>query len=204
MLCAVLGGVHGCVSALENALARVDSEGIHTIFCTGNLAAGHERPNEVLELLRARRIACVQGEQDRLVVRALRKASTLRDRLDDEQFTAITRAHDLLSSENVEFLRGLPRSITREMEGATLYLCHGTVTSQRDALRPDTAVDWFKRQREAANTDIVICGSDDEPFVRRLDVTLFANPGSLDKSGAFIIVNTELDPIRAEVVPSAS
>ncbi len=40
MLIAVIGGAQGDVHALDAALSRVDSLGIHTVLCTGNLAAG--------------------------------------------------------------------------------------------------------------------------------------------------------------------
>lgn len=200
MLFAVLGGIHGDVSTLNSALACVDSEGIQTVFCTGNLVAGGEAPNEVIAALRARRAVCVQGNEDRMVVRAVRKAASMRERLDEARFESIARAHDLLGSENIEFLRGLPRVVTRDLEGISVCLCHGTVTSQRDTLRHDLPEDWFRRQREAANTDIVICGSDDQAFVKRLDVTLFINPGTLVGEKAFALVNTESDPPTAKMI----
>lgn len=203
MLFAVLGGAHGNIAALDAALARIDADGIHAILCTGNLAAGSEHGNDVIDRLRARGIACVQGELDRLTVRALRKADSLRKRLGDEKFDALQRAHDTLASSNLEFLRALPQRLSLTFEGKTVWLCCGTVMSQSTELRADDPVDLFRRQREAANTEIVVCGSDTAAFVRLIDQTLFVNPGPLDAgncAASFAIVDTDADPMSGAIV----
>ena len=203
MLFAVIGGAHGSIAALDAALARVDADGIHSILCSGNMAVGHEYANEVINRLRERRVRCVQGELDRLAVRAMRKADSLRKRLGDEQFDALQRAHDMLTSDNLEFLRALPHRAALSFEGKSVCLCHGTVSSQGAVLRADDSIDHFRRQREAANTDIVMCGSDGEAFSRIVDQTLFINPGRLDTVGcdaSFVVANTDTDPLSAEIV----
>jgi predicted phosphodiesterase len=200
MLLAVIGGIHGNVAALEKALERVAAEGIHLVLCTGNVAAGGPHPNEVIDLLRERRVVCVQGESDRRVVRALRKAASLKARLPEDVYAALEKAHELLSSANVEFLRSLPRERVLSVETTSLHLCHGTVSSQSDALRETDSLDRFRRQREAANADIIVCGSDGPAFVRWVEQTLFVNPGELvgELGGArFITVNTDAEPFEA-------
>jgi predicted phosphodiesterase len=202
MLFAVIGGAHGSIAALDAALARVDAEGIHSILCSGNMAVGHEYANDVINRLRERRVRCVQGELDRLAVRAMRKADSLRKRLGDVPFDALQRAHDSLTSNNLEFLRALPHRVALSFEGKSVCLCHGTVSSQGTVLRADDSVDHFRRQREAANTDIIVCGSDEEAFVRVVDRTLFINPGRLDApncAASFVVANTDTDPLSAKI-----
>ena len=203
MLFAVIGGVHGNCAALDSALARIDGLGIHSVLCSGNIAVGHPGANPVIDRLRDRRIVCVQGESDRFAVRALRKADSLRKRLGDDRFDALQRAHDTLTSGNLEFLRALPHRIALSFEGKSVCLCHGTVTSQSNVLRAEDPIGHFRRQREAANSDIIVCGSDEEAFVRVVDRTLFVNPGGLDSpdcAASFVVVNTDADPISAEIV----
>ena len=203
MLFAVIGGAHGNAAALESALSYTDARGIHTVMCTGNLATGHNDGNRVIDVLRGRRVTCVQGELDRLVVRALRKADSLRARLPEAVFDAVVRAHDTLASGNAEFLRGLPHRVSLSFEGKSVCLCHGTVASQSDELREDESLDRFRRQREAANTDIIICGSDAAAFSRTVDGTLFVNPGRLDAAGckaSFIVVNTDTEPMSGDAI----
>lgn len=203
MLIAVIGGAHGCATALGSALARIDDLGIHTALCTGNLAAGGDDGDRVIERLRERRVTCVQGELDRLVVRALRKADSLRKRFPDAEFDAIVRAHESLASGNIEFLRALPQRIALTFEGKSVYLCHGSVSSQSAATRPDDSLDRFRRQREAANSDVIVCGSDEDAFVRAVDTTLFVNPGRLDVASdcvSFAVLDTDAEPACGEIV----
>ncbi|HRK34299.1 MAG TPA: metallophosphoesterase family protein, partial [Candidatus Hydrogenedentes bacterium] len=165
------------------------------------LAAGHAQPNEVINRLRERRIVCVQGEADRQVVRALRKASSMKERLGDDRFDEIARAHEALTSDNIEFLRALPRARTIPIEQVHVHLCHGTVASQSDAMQEHDSIERFRRQREAANTEIVICGSDGPAFIRWVDLTLFANPGSmLANTLPVIAINTDTEPFHAEML----
>lgn len=203
MLFAAIGGVHGNVGALEAALSRIDSDGIHTALCTGNIAVGGEEANAVIERLRARRVICVQGDLDRLAVRAGRKATPLRKRLSDEVYDAVLCAHETLTSDNLEYLRSLPRRLTLTFEDKSVFVCHGTATSQSGALCADDPLDRFRRQREAANTDVVVCGSDEAAFTRVVDETLFVNPGRLEAAKdavSLVIVNTDNHPSSAEIV----
>ena len=52
MLIAAIGGAHGDICALDTALSRIDDLGVHTVLCTGNLAAGSVDGNAVIERLR--------------------------------------------------------------------------------------------------------------------------------------------------------
>lgn len=200
MLVAVIGGAHGDIHALDLALSRIDDLGVHSVLCTGNLAAGGGDGNAVIERLRERRVTCVQGEMDRLVVRALRKAESLRKRLDDGVFDTVMRAHESLTNTNVEFLRALPQRRDLSFEGKSVCLCHGTVSSQSNVLTIEDSIDRFRRQREAANAQVIVCGSDDDAFVKVVDDTLFVNPGALmagASSVSIVVVNTDDDPCSA-------
>lgn len=202
MLIAVLGGAHGDARVLDFALSRVADLGIHMILCTGNLAVGGGDGNAVIDTLRERGVACVQGEMDRLVVRALRKADSLRKRLDDDVFDAVMRAHESLTNANVEYLRALPQRRDLVFEGKALCLCHGTVSSQSNTLAADDSIDRFRRQREVANAPVVVCGSDEDVFLKVVDDTLFVNPGALQagaKAVSFVVVNTDDEPCSAVI-----
>ncbi|MCC6797073.1 MAG: metallophosphoesterase family protein [Candidatus Hydrogenedentes bacterium] len=202
MLIAVIGGAQGDVHALDAALSRVDSLGIHTVLCTGNLAAGGDDGNAVIDRLRERGVTCVQGEMDRLVVRALRKADSMRKRLDEIVFDAVMRGHESLTNTNIEFLRALPQRRDLTFEGKALCLCHGTVSSQSNTLTAEDSIDRFRRQREAANAEIVVCGSDDEAFVKVVDETLFVNSGALKADAnaiSLVVVNSDDEPCSAVI-----
>ncbi|MBI4559563.1 MAG: metallophosphoesterase family protein [Candidatus Hydrogenedentes bacterium] len=206
MLIAVFGDIHGNLPAFEAALGHIDAAGIQTVLNTGDAIVGYPWPNEVIDLVRSRNIPSVQGEMDRFAVRFLRSAERLRERWTPQEFAALEWAHRETRSDHLEFLRALPKSITVTIDGTPIFLCHGTAGSQSEGLREIDDLGLFRRQREAANTRLFICGQTHRPYWRWVDDTLFVNPGSLGippDEGAFATyatVSTEAEPWTAEFV----
>jgi predicted phosphodiesterase len=202
MILAALGALNGHFAAVEAALREIDEAGIETVCCTGDLVAGGEDPQAVVECVRARKIIAVQGELDRLTVRYLRKKESLAQRLAPDVFDAIGKAYGALSSDAIEFLRGLPRTREFTLEGITFAVCHGTLTSAAVALTPDTSEEVFRRQRELSQAQIIISGGGPEPFSRWVGDTLFVCAGAVTCGGhgaSYVLINTEQDPWEVEV-----
>ena len=200
MLVAAFGDIHGNLPALEAVLRAIDAEGIMTVVCPGDLVAGYPWPNEVVATMRARKIPTVQGVFDRLTLRAHRKAETQRKRLPEALFERVQWTHAHLRSEHIEYLRSLPKSCSLMVDTIAIGLCHGTYTSQSDALHVNDSDARFMRQREAANTRIVIAGRTHAPFHRWVAETLFVNPGSVgiasERRGqaAYAVIETDAEP----------
>ena len=214
MLIAAIGNIHGNLPALEAVLGEIDDAGIQTIVNTGDCVAGHPWPNEVIDLLRDRSIPTVQGEQDRLVARFERKRKSLaRDisrvggwtigsHLRDE-WARIQEAYEAARSENIEFLAALPKQLFLTIDGISVCVCHGTPQGRNDVLHEEDDIGKFRRLREAANTDIIICGRSHTPFSRVVDNTLFVNPGAVGISDGgpqqaiYATISTETEPWEA-------
>lgn len=202
MLVAAIGDIHGNLPALEAVLLEIDEEGIHTILNTGDCVVGFPWPDEVIELLRDRQIPTVQGEMDRFAVRFLRKQQSFKDKWSQAEYDALQWTHENMRSENLEFLRSLPKQVRITLEEIEIMLCHGTPTGQADELHPDDPKERFERQREAANAHLIVLGKTHTPLDYPLADTLFVNPGSVgmpDDAGAFAcysIIDTDRSPWR--------
>lgn len=61
---AILGDIHANLSALEAVLAVLELEEVTELYCVGDLVGYGPRPNEVLAVVRERRIASVAGNHD--------------------------------------------------------------------------------------------------------------------------------------------
>jgi putative phosphoesterase len=198
MLLAVFGDVHGNLSALQQALARIDDLGIQTVLCTGDLVAGYPHPCEVIDLVRERRVLSVQGGMDRRVAQFQRQERQMRERLEPDVFEQIRLTHDSIRSEMVEYLRGLPARTRATFEGVGVSLSHGMPAGPAKALDPDADIAVYRRQREFANMPLILTGKTHRPHSAFVDGTLFVNPGSLGQPasgpGTFAVVNTERDP----------
>ena len=179
MLIAAIGGIHGNFPAFEAVLREIDAAGIQTIVNAGDCVVGHPWPNEVIDLLRRRNIPTVQGERDRLVAQFERKRARLDRDLAPDEFALIQETYDAIRGENIEFLSDLPRQLTLTIDGISICLCHGTPQGRNDALCEGDDIGKFRRLREAANTDIIICGRSHTFFSRLVDGTLFVNSGAV-------------------------
>lgn len=201
MLFAAIGAINGNWPALEAVLDAIGEEGVQTIVNTGNCAVGQAWPNEAIEALRSRNIPSVQGQEDRLAIRVMRKARNLQSRLSPDQFKALKFAYDNCKSENLEYLRTLPRTLTLSVDGIDIALFHGTWTSQAEGLSAEEPEARFRRQREVCTAPILVCGSPPSPFARTVDGALFVNPGSVGANpgrAQYALVSTEKEPWSAE------
>jgi len=202
MLLAVLGDCNGHAAALGAALNHIAEEGILTIFQTGNLA-GPEGSDSVIQLLREHGVRVCQGEMDRMLVRFEQKSDTFRRKLEQEEFDWIAAAHARLSSEGLEYLRGLSKRIDREVDGIKMHCCHGSPASQSEIIDAETPHTRLQRHRESSGAALLMCGGAKEPFHRWVDGALFVGPGHLVAApgeAQFTLIDTDAAPWQVTVV----
>lgn len=198
MLIALIGDIHGNLPALNAVLDDIDNAGIQTILNTGDSVVGFPWPNEVIGRLRERSIPSVQGEMDRAAAGFLRKMRHFQQKWAAENFAALQWTYENLASANIEFLAGLPQQRRLTLEGIELYLCHGTPGGgQTDSLSAEDKEELFMRQREVANTPIIVCGRTHAPLQRHVLDSLFVIPGSVgwpeadNKRATYTLLSTE-------------
>ncbi|MDK1020856.1 MAG: metallophosphoesterase family protein [Candidatus Hydrogenedentes bacterium] len=203
MLFAALGDIRGNTPALRRVLDELSDSGIQTVVNTGDSTVGRPWTKEVIEALEAAHITSVQGGRDRLLVRFARKGDSLRDRLPEADFEALERAYAQCSSRDIEYLAALPSRARFAVDGVSVELCHGGLTSLADRLRPADDPALFRRQRELTDARIIVCGHGEEAFVRLVEDTLFVHPGSVgmatDGRAHYALISTETDPWSAEL-----
>ena len=200
MIFAALGDLHGNLSALESVLDEIEDEGIQTIVNTGDIAVGGASPNEVIACLRERHIPSAQSEADRWLTRFSRKRSTFSRKLSAEDFAALEIAYNLCSSENLEFLGGLPRQIQLDVDGISIAVCHGSFATQQDELSESDPDMQFLRQREILSAQVYVFGRSHHPYWRSIEGQLYLNPGSVGMNtmgegvASYAVVSTEDEP----------
>ncbi len=123
---AVISDIHSNLEALTAVLAEIDTLGVDRIVCLGDLVGYNSNPNECIELVRERDVACVLGNHDS-------RAAGLRNTLD---FNALAEdviywTRNVLTDSNARFLEGLPEKISIDN---TFVAFHGWVND------PDTYI----------------------------------------------------------------
>ncbi|HJP37317.1 MAG TPA: metallophosphoesterase family protein [Gammaproteobacteria bacterium] len=204
MILATVSDIHGHWPALSAILDAIDNEGIHTIVNAGDCVGGHPWPNEVICCLRQREIVTAQGEWDYRAAKFLRKERALRARMSAQEFEALETAFGACGVENIEYLRALRRVQTLLIDGVRILVCHGTLTSHSESLRDSEDDARYARQREIEPADIIVTGATHVPHHRRVNGTLFVNPGAGGGTGQneglanFAIISTEEEPWSVE------
>lgn len=112
---AVISDVQANLCALRAVLAAIEAreEGVERIVCAGDIVGLGPQPNEVLELLRERRIETVRGNYDDAVAfDRLSSGVDFPDAASEERDRAALRwTRQALSEENLAYVLELPRDV---------------------------------------------------------------------------------------------
>jgi predicted phosphodiesterase len=179
---AVLGDVHGNVAALDAALTDIKKQRPDQIAVLGDHVFNGPRPAEVVDRLREIEGAgalVIGGNTDIAVTDFDYTAAFPWMEQAPSSYTAAAEwAHDQLSDDQLDWLRGLPNE-RRMWSGEVLVLaCHaspGSITSGLPAdLDPTVTVERVTR----TDARVICCGHTHVAETRELGRKLIVNPGS--------------------------
>ena len=160
---AVISCLHANLPAVEAVLKDIELQGITNITCLGDLVGYGPQPNEVIELIKDKKIATCQGCWDEDVVDGL-------DACDCSYPSQIAekRGHfahqwttEKLTKENKDFLANLPYSIRKDK----CLFVHGSPNSQHEYLLPDMDAFAALERVENAKAEILFCGHTHQPYI---------------------------------------
>ena len=138
---AVLSDIHGNVAALEAALADVKKHKPDRILVAGDLVFYGPRPSETVDRLRALEAdgaAIIAGNTDVAVADFdYAAAFPWLDDVPAGHRAAAEWAHEQLSEEQLDWLRGLPSERRVWADGMLVLTCHGSPGSQTAGLGTD-------------------------------------------------------------------
>jgi putative phosphoesterase len=163
---AVISDIHSNIEALKAVLQHIDEKRVDSIVCAGDLVGYLPFPNEVIDLVRGRKITCVMGNYDdaigntRIVCGCDYKSE--KARAAGEQSLVWTR--DCVTEENKSFLRGLSREINLTINNCRVKIVHGSPNHLNEYLPEDTSEVYLKELLAQTNTDVLICGHTHIPY----------------------------------------
>ena len=159
MLYLVLSDIHSNIDALEQVLADAARFGESRILLLGDLVGYGAEPNAVIERLRALPVAAaIRGNHDRV-------ACGLGDSVNfNDAARASARATArMLTDENRDYLRGLPRGPLAVDE--TIEICHGTPFDEDEYIFDEMDAVYALH---AASRPVCLFGHTHAPFAMRL------------------------------------
>lgn len=186
MRVAVISDTHGNLYALDAVLADIDATGpFDEVIMAGDFAFGGPFPAECVERIRERGYRAVRGNTDEFIVEvatdgARPAGATEAQRHGPAQVEIDRWVVERLTAEQVEYLAGLPLSLTVPDErGEALTVVHATPWSSHDVLAPDAPEEAVARVLDAAGTAAVGYGHIHVQYQRRLDGRLIAAVGTV-------------------------
>lgn len=200
MKIAVISDIHGNLEALREALENIDQRKVDTIVCLGDLVGYGPFPNEVVELIREKKIMNILGNYDAAVLEE--KFNYIRD--NEVNKFCMPWAAQILNDENRAYLRSIPRQIVLEYENKKIYFVHGSTRSINEYLKEDS-----KEVEEVMlefNGDILVCAHTHIPLKKFFGNKLLLNDGSVGKpkigrpNGTYLIINIEKENVETELV----
>jgi predicted phosphodiesterase len=176
---AVLADVHCVLPALEAVLDEPDVRAADRIVLAGDVTCGPQ-PVETLDLLASLgdRVVWVSGNCERMTVEWARGDRAA----DDPRYAMSVWAAGQLRPDQVDFLDGLPKTVTLDVAGlGEVLFCHATPRDDEEFVLIDSSLErWTEVLAGVPDTvRTVVCGHTHMPFVRLVDRRTIVNPGSV-------------------------
>ena len=119
---AIISDIHGNIHAFEAVLADAVAQGVSQYLLLGDYTSGFPYGNDVVNTMR-RLTPCtvIRGNGEGYLIDLMGKDPA---ELTNEQFKPVYWAYRSLSADNLDYLAGLPESITLEDGGANIFITH--------------------------------------------------------------------------------
>lgn len=196
MRVAIISDIHANLPALESTLAYIEDTNVDAIHCLGDIVGYGPFPNECVDLVRARCKHVVKGNHDS----GLAGETSIQD-FNQYGRKAIEWTADVITPENLEYLRSLPYSVVEN--GYTLV--------HSSPVQPEEWTYVLSRQDaelsfDAFTTDLCFIGHTHVPLIVGEDLSVnkfrkglryLINVGSIGQprdgnpQAAFGLLNTE-------------
>lgn len=168
----VISDVHANLAALEAVLAEPHD----ALFCLGDLVGSGPEPGPCVDRIRSAGATVVQGNHDHAIAEHLGPGGP-------EPFRSLAEAtlpvaYAQLTGDALEYLRGLPLSVSLEVGGRRYLLVHATPEEPLyRPVGPDTAA-WAS-ELKGVSEETVLVGHTHVPFDLTIGQHRVVNPGSV-------------------------
>ena len=191
----LLGDFHANYPALKAIHKYIKPNRFDWIINTGDFTVYSTFPNETIEWFRQRKnTICILGNTDRRVLRILKGKKLNRPRKKEKRVMYFWTSENLLS-ENIKYLKSLPKQTSFTLSSVPIGVFHGTCEDADEELFPDAPEARFRKLAKGSPCQIQIMGHSHVPYYKVVDGVHFINPGSAgrmfdgDPRASFAILN---------------
>lgn len=176
MKIALFSDIHANLPALEACLADMDRQSPDAIYCLGDLVGYHVWPNEVVEMIRSRRIPVIMGNYDLGVGNNSNDCGCAYKTEEDKERgkVSISYTNSVISDETRQYLITLPHHLHLDFnfdgEPFRMMLVHGSPRRVNEYLFEDREERSLLRMMQQAGAHILCCGHTHRSWHRVMNV----------------------------------
>lgn len=209
MKIALFSDIHANLPALEACLESIEKQDVDAIYCLGDLVGYNVWPNEVINEMRKRGIACLAGNYDEGVGLESDDCGCAykTDREKEMGKMSISYTNQVVNPKERYYLRTLPSHIRLEFklngEQFNLLMVHGSPRKVNEYLFEDREERSIMRILEDADADILCFGHTHKPYHRILEagggyrhainIGSVGKPKDGDPRGCYVILTINPD-----------
>lgn len=171
----LISDVHANIVALEAVMKKLEEYEVDTIICLGDVVGYGPSPNEVIELLRKKRVLCTLGGSDERVAFDFIGARRRRGVADK----TIEWTHTVIEKANLNYLRSLPVQARLRTPVGRLRYFHSGLNSPGETLKIGETVAEQVQVLEDCRCKILAIGKSHVPYSKKLPSGWIINPGSV-------------------------
>jgi putative phosphoesterase len=166
-----ISDVHSNLEALSAVLEQVGDE---DVYCLGDVVGYGADPNGVIELLKRRRVCCIEGNHDRAAVTGVPSGFSRGAAM------AALWTHAHLNGSSLEFLKGLEPELQFAVGSKRVYLTHGSPDDRLwEYVDPTTHAGLFDHYLAKVQADVIGLGHTHIPYLWKNPRGTVFNPGSI-------------------------
>ncbi|GAB6188964.1 metallophosphoesterase family protein [Marinitoga arctica] len=170
---------------MNSVLEDIEKKEVDKIYCLGDLVGYGPNPNEVIDIIKEKKIESIMGNYDDAI--GYEKEScgcaynTGREtEVGDESINWTIKN---TSKENKNFLKSLPLKKEIEIEGVKLFLVHGSPLNYLlEYVKPNIDSKRLKEITDNIDADIIINGHTHLMMAKHINGKSILNPGSVGRT----------------------
>lgn len=163
--------------ALRSALYGLAQNKVNRLIITGDLIGYYFSPKEVVDLLGNVNAIFARGNHEDMLKRARQNPQELLS-IESKYGSGIRLALETLSQNQLDWIETIPISVSLNIDGCKILVCHGTPTSNEAYLYPD-ATQNVLAEYKSLPYDFIILGHTHYPMDIKAGTVRLINPGSI-------------------------
>jgi putative phosphoesterase len=180
MRLALISDIHGNDVAFEAVVADIESVGVDSVACLGDVVQGGAQPAQVLDRLRTVGYPTVLGNADDFV---LEVPTDSPEPITDVQLQVREWTLEQLTDEHLAQMRSFPPTMELELDDHRALCFHGSPRSYDDVLLPQLQQSSVEPFQGFDEFDLLAGGHTHTQWTRRIGKSIYVNPGAVGLVG---------------------